>query len=102
MFTAPLPSNRSLLLRGAEITQNTSTLFLTARVCWTVYRAVAWQRVDQICNNIKEQTHIEIHNETAARVCWTVYRAVAWQHVDQICNNIKEQTHIEIHNETVI
>jgi hypothetical protein len=52
MFTSPLTRNRSLLLRGADHIENTSTVLLTACVCWTVYRAVAWQRVDQICYNI--------------------------------------------------
>jgi hypothetical protein len=28
--------------------ENTSTELLTARVCWTVYRAVVWQRSNQI------------------------------------------------------
>jgi hypothetical protein len=31
----------------AEHIENTSTGLLTARVCWTVYRAVAWQRSNQ-------------------------------------------------------
>jgi hypothetical protein len=38
------------MLRADHI-ENISTLFLPARVCWTVYRAVAWQRVDHICYN---------------------------------------------------
>jgi hypothetical protein len=52
MFTALLPSNRSLQLRGADHIKNTSTVLLAACVCWTVYRAVTWQRVEQICYNI--------------------------------------------------
>jgi hypothetical protein len=52
MFTAPLPRSRSLLLRGEDHIENSSTLLLTARVCWTVYRVVAWQRVDQICYSL--------------------------------------------------
>jgi hypothetical protein len=34
---------------GADHIENTSTVLLTACVCWTAYRTVAWQRVDQIC-----------------------------------------------------
>jgi hypothetical protein len=52
MFTAPLPSNRSLPLRGADHIENTSTVLFTSYVCWTVYRTVAWQRVDQIFYSI--------------------------------------------------
>jgi hypothetical protein len=52
MFTAPFPSSRSLILRGANNIENTSTVLLTAYVCWTAYRAVAWQSVDQICYNV--------------------------------------------------
>jgi hypothetical protein len=55
MFTAPLPSNICLLFLGADHTENTSTVLLTACVCWTVNRAVAWQRVDQICYNIRKR-----------------------------------------------
>jgi hypothetical protein len=37
----------------ADHLENTSTVLFTARVCWTVYRAVVWQRSDQIRYNIK-------------------------------------------------
>jgi hypothetical protein len=54
-----VPSDRYLgsplarwLLPSTDHIENTATVFLTAIVCWTVYRAVAWQRVDQICYNI--------------------------------------------------
>jgi hypothetical protein len=42
----------------ADHIENTSTALLTASVCWTVYRAVAWQRVHQICYNIVTQMPI--------------------------------------------
>jgi hypothetical protein len=67
MFTAPLPNNRSLLLHGAQHVGNTCTILLTACVCWAVYRAVAWQRVDKICYDIVKwfhlwyKTHFGIH-----------------------------------------
>jgi hypothetical protein len=56
MFTAPC-----LLLRGADHTENTSTILLTERVFWTVYKAAACQRVDQICYNINEWLLTNIH-----------------------------------------
>jgi hypothetical protein len=37
---------------GADYLENTSTLLLTACVCWTVYRAVAWQCLDAIRYNM--------------------------------------------------
>jgi hypothetical protein len=33
---------------GVEHLENTSTVLLTARVCWTIYRAIAWQRHNKI------------------------------------------------------
>jgi hypothetical protein len=42
------PLARWLLPSAAHI-ENTSAVLSTACVCWTVYRAVAWQRVDEIC-----------------------------------------------------
>jgi hypothetical protein len=36
---------------GADHLENTSTVLLTAYVCCTVYRAVAWQRFDEIRHN---------------------------------------------------
>jgi hypothetical protein len=62
MFTEPLPSNRSLLLRGVDHIENTSAILFTACVCWIVYRAIAWQRVDQICYSmITELLKFELH-----------------------------------------
>jgi hypothetical protein len=36
-------------LLGADDIENTASSIVA---CWTVFRAVAWQRVDQICYNI--------------------------------------------------
>jgi hypothetical protein len=47
--------------------ENTSTLLLTACVCWTVYRAVAWQCFDQIRCNIKANEDYETEEETRAQ-----------------------------------
>jgi hypothetical protein len=44
MFTAPLPSNRILLLRGSDHIENASTLLLIACVCWALHRA-DWKNV---------------------------------------------------------
>jgi hypothetical protein len=54
MFTASLPTNRSLRLRGADHIENTSVVLLTACVLDRVYSAVAWQRADKIRYDIKE------------------------------------------------
>jgi hypothetical protein len=37
MFTAPLPSNRNLLLRGVDYIENTSTLLLAVSMCWALF-----------------------------------------------------------------
>jgi hypothetical protein len=42
---------------GAEYIENTSTVSLTACVCWTVYTAVAWQCFDEIRYNIQYTGH---------------------------------------------
>jgi hypothetical protein len=39
---------------GADHLENISIVLLTANVCWTVYRAVAWQRSNQIRYSIKK------------------------------------------------
>jgi hypothetical protein len=52
MFTAPFPSNGSLLLQRGPHRKHFYRILACACVCWTVYRALAWQRVDHICYNI--------------------------------------------------
>jgi hypothetical protein len=45
---------------GADHLENISTVLLTARVCWTVYRAFVWQRSNQIRYNITLKSQVEL------------------------------------------
>jgi hypothetical protein len=46
---------------GADHLENTTTLLLTGRVCWSVYIAVAWKRSDQMRYIMHEQTKAAAH-----------------------------------------
>jgi hypothetical protein len=50
------PSYRlSLYRHGTDHAENTSTVLLTACVCWTIYRAVAWQRTVTFATTMHSQ-----------------------------------------------
>jgi hypothetical protein len=69
MFTASFPSNRSLLLRRGPHRKRFYRIVDRVCVCWTVYRAVAWQRVDQICYTMcSSDTVTQIITETTETV----------------------------------
>jgi hypothetical protein len=81
---------------GADHIENNSTVLLTACVCWSVYRAVAWQCFDEI--HIVVWLRVTIYGVWIDNwIYWTVYCSLQHFIVHYYTHTLVSSAHYNLH-----